>query len=144
MSPPPKQLVRRRPLLAAATVPALAGCIIDYGSCTTGGPSFDRDAVDSFVISTTTGAAAETGPCDDDTERCLHVHLEVDPDAIDLIEVQTPDGDVVRTQDVDERDIRNFEVSAGDRTDRQERTIVLRDEDGTVVDSTSVHTRCRL
>ncbi|GAB3024420.1 hypothetical protein [Natronobiforma cellulositropha] len=144
MSDVPERPLPRRAFLAATAVPALAGCIVDYGSCTTGGLPFETDAVESFVISSATGAAADGGPCDDDTGRCLHVHLEVDPDEIGLIEVQTPDGEVVRTQDVDERNVTNFEVSAGDRTDRQERTIVLRDEDGGAVDTTDVHTRCRV
>ncbi len=133
----------RRALLVGATVPALSGCLIDFSSCSTGSSPFDTDAVDQFVVSTTTGAAAESGPCDDETERCLHIHLEVDPDVIDVIEVQTPDGEVVRTHDVDEREVTDFELSAGDDTDSQERDIVLRDEDGDIVDTGSANTECR-
>ncbi|MFP8953331.1 hypothetical protein ACLI4Z_10210 [Natrialbaceae archaeon A-arb3/5] len=135
--------LHRRALLAATATPALAGCIVHFNSCTTGSSPFDTDAVDTFIVSTTSGAAAETGPCDDDTERCLHVHLEVDPDVIALIEVETPDGEVVRTKEVTDREITDFELSAGDSTDSQERTIILRDENGAVVDTGGAHSECR-
>ncbi|MDJ1432815.1 hypothetical protein [Halostagnicola sp. A-GB9-2] len=60
-----------------------------------------------------------------------------------MIEVQTPDGEVVRTHDVDEREVTDFELSAGDDTDSQERDILLRDEDGDIVDTGSANTECR-
>lgn len=138
-----EQPLRRRTLLAVAATPALAGCLVHFNSCTTGMSPFDTDAVDHRVVSTTNGAAADAGPCDDDTERCLNLHLEVDPDVIDLIEVETPDGEIVRTKEVNDREITDFELSAGDTTEEQERTVILRDEDGSIIDSADAHTECR-
>ena len=83
--------------------------------------------------------------CDDDSGNCLRIAaMEFDETAVDRIEIETPDGAVVRTHDAEDGELTEFELGEFDERGSLERNVVLVDEDGDVIDTGGVHGECRL
>ncbi len=144
MSSPLEPPLRRRTLLAAS-VPALAGCIIDVSSCSTGKSEFDTPAVSRFMVASGDGYVREGELCDEDSNNCLRIeHMEFDHTVVDRIEIRAPGGEVVRTHDADDGELSEFELGEFASRGSLERDVMLLDEDGGVIDIGGAHAECRL
>lgn len=133
MGDPATRRFRRRSVLLSS-IPALSGCLISTHSCRIGTDGFDADGFERAIVGDAPVNTDEGGSCEPyDSTRCLRTHLEVDPEIVDTVVVQTADGETVDTHEVDDGVLHHLELGQIEDGGSIERRVVLRNESGSTV-----------